>query len=133
MKPLLSFILASAVFILGGCNTSTVSTNKIQSPKVMGEEQKPVFSNKPPPPANSYKVQGEVRKPGWILCSGEPEKLQELIEKCGGVTEEAYIKKIRVIHSNVTNIYNLWHIRAQKAEDPIVPCGATIIVRKLIK
>jgi hypothetical protein len=77
----------------------------------------------------NYLVLGEVKKPGAIACAEKARTLSELIDEAGGFSDFAYLKRVLVVHSGVTNNYNFRQIKAGTLEDPIVPCGATVRVK----
>jgi protein involved in polysaccharide export with SLBB domain len=82
-------------------------------------------------PPGYYRVVGEVKKPGLIPCVGPEKTLVRLIAEAGGLTEFAYTKKILVVHSGVTNTFNYKQIRNASVEDPLVPSGSLIRIKRI--
>ena len=81
---------------------------------------------------DGYLVVGEVQKPDPIASHGSQKTLLTLLSDAGGLRELAYTKKIQIIHSGVTNTVSYWPIKNGKAEDPLVPRGSTVLVKRAL-
>ena len=81
---------------------------------------------------NGYLVLGEVYKPGSVASHGFQKTLLTIISDAGGLTEFAFAKKIQIIHSGVTNTVSYWLIKKGETEDPSVPLGSTVLVKKAL-
>jgi hypothetical protein len=88
-------------------------------------------TNKSDVPVGYYCIAAEVRKPGLISCNSTNKTLTTIINEAGGLTDYAYRKRIVVRYTTKTNEFDLNRIRSSFDENPLIPCCATVFVRRI--
>jgi hypothetical protein len=84
------------------------------------------------PTPGKFGVFGEVKQSGYIDCKEiKSNSLTGLIAHCGGFTDSAYARKILVIYNGTTNRYDVRKIQSAEGEDPVVPCGALVLITRI--
>jgi protein involved in polysaccharide export with SLBB domain len=82
------------------------------------------------PVFRDYLILGEVNHPGAYEFDGIEQSLLTLIDRAEGMAELAIARRVRVERSGITNYYNLLKIKSGALEDPLIPLGSVVRVRR---